>query len=150
LLHRFRDQFLLLEPLCCSPVQRLYLARERQTQPLLEELREEGMVAVPLAVVIERHQKEIGSFRPLEERLRLAAAGQRCTERGAESLEQRGLQQEALHGFWLAAKHVLGEIVHQVAMAAAEASQKLVHIGTPSQRERRQLQSRHPPLGALR
>jgi len=150
MLHSFGDPLLLLEPRCCPLMQPLHLLGSSLAQAFLQELRKERMVAIPLALLVEGHQKEVVPFRLLKQRLRLAAASQRYTERGAESLEQRGLQQEALHGFWLAAQHVLGEIVHQVAMAAAEASQKLVHIGTPSQRERRQLQSRHPPLGALR
>ena len=60
-------------------------------------------------------------FRLLEELLRLSTACHRGTERSTEPLEQRRLQQEALHGVRLTQQHFLGQVVHQVAMGAAEA-----------------------------
>src|SRR5438552_12132753 len=57
MVHGFSDQLLLFEPLCRPPMQRLHLLGERVAQLLLEEMRKEGMVAVPLPVIVERHRK---------------------------------------------------------------------------------------------
>jgi len=146
--HSFGDPLMLLEPRCCPLMQPLHLLGSSLAQAFLQELRKERMVAIPLALLVEGHQKEVVPFRLLKQRLRLAAAGHRRTQWGTEPLEQRGLEQEALHGFWLAAQHLLGQEVNQVAMAAAEAGQNLVHIAAPQQREGCQLQSRHPPFSA--
>jgi hypothetical protein len=91
------------------------------------------VVAVPVALLVERHQEQVGSFQLFQHLLAIAATGKPIAQRAAELLEHRGLQQEASHIAGLLLEHLLGQVVKDVAVAAREPLNEPRRIGGPSQ-----------------
>src|SRR4029453_18877680 len=79
-----------------------------------EQVGEEMVVAVPVALLVERHQEQVGSFQGVQHLLAIAAAGEHIAKWAAESLENRGLEQEASHLVRLLLEHLLGQVVKDV------------------------------------
>jgi hypothetical protein len=86
----------------------------------------------------------------LEHRLAAGAAGDRIAQAPRQPLEHRSLQQEGADLGRLAVEHFLSQVVQHVPVAAAERGHEPGRIGVPSQRQRRELQSGSPSLGARR
>jgi hypothetical protein len=121
-------------------------------------LDEKMMITIPLPLGVESHQEEIGPLQVPQYRLAvglavgLAAAPcpgrrlflkgtlrivlgvirvvthDRITKRRAQLVEDRSLQQESLHLFRLPAQHLLGEIIEDVVLRAAQLFQHLAWV----------------------
>ena len=115
-----------------------------------EQVSKQVMIAPPAAHLIQRHQEQARPLHLLQQRLTACPAGDRITERAAEAIKHRGLQQEVAHLLALLLEHFLGQVIQHVAVAAGERRDELRDIRLPAQRQGRQLQSRRPPFGARR
>ena len=78
------------------------------------------VVAVPVALLVERRQEQVGTFQILQHLLAIAPSGKRIAERAAELLENRRLEQKISHVFRLSLEHLLSQVVQHVAVHARE------------------------------
>ena len=85
----------------------------------------------------------------LEGRPAVVPAGQGVTERAAEPVQDRGLQQEELLRSGASVQHLLDEVVDDEPVVAREPGDEPGHVVAPPHRERRQLQRRDPAFGAV-
>ena len=115
-----------------------------------EQVGEQMVVAPPAAHLIQRHQEQAGLFHPLQHRLAIGAAGDRITQPAGQAFQQRGFQQEGAQLLLLAVQHLLGQVVQDIAVAAAEGRHEPREIRLPPQRKGGQLQAGHPAFGAGR
>ncbi len=126
-------------------LQRGFLPR---LEPGFEELGEQAVVPVPFPARIEREEEDIGGLELLQHRLAAAAADHRVAQRRGKPVEDRraaqkiaGLLREPLQDF-------NDEIIHHVAVIAAEGRQEFFPLGAFLPKgERRELQSGHPAFG---
>src|SRR5579859_855897 len=122
--------------------------RMRTLQTLAQHLREQVVIAVPLPLIVQGEQKEIGLFQPLEHHLPLRLACHRLTERPTEMLQNGSLEQEALHVRRLARQYLLGQVVNDETVRTCERLHKMRYVLTALQRERSQLEASNPAFGA--
>ena len=115
-----------------------------------EQIGEQMVVAPPAAHLIQRHQEQARPLDVVQHRLATSPAGDRIAQLPRQTLQHRGLQQERTHLPGLAVEDLISQVVQHEAMAAAERRDKPGRIRVPPQRQRGQLQSRRPPLGAGR
>ena len=107
------------------------------------------MVAIPAPFGIERDEEQVGSLRTVEQRVGIVATGQLAAQLDGEPLRDRGLDQERAQVLVDPAEDLVGEVVEDEALAPAERLDQRAGIGPVAQRDRRQLESRDPALGAL-
>jgi len=105
-----------------------------------EEVAEQVMEAVPAALLVQGNQERVGALQLLEQILAVGPAGDRVTERTAEPLQDRGLQQEPPHPVRLTVEDLLAEIVQDVPMGPGERVQERIRIRPFAQRQGGQLQ----------
>ena len=82
------------EPLRGTPVQVLELAAELRAQLRAQQLREERVIAVPRAVLVERSQQRATMLEAGEHPLTVRAAGQRVGQVAADHVDDGRAQQE--------------------------------------------------------
>ena len=119
-------------------------------QPGAQQVGEQVVVAPPAAHLIQRHQEQVRPLHPLQHHLATGTASDRITQPAAEALQHRGLQQELAHLVGLAIQHLVGQVVQDVAVAAAEGRHKPGGIRLSLQRQGGQLQAGRPAFGAGR
>jgi hypothetical protein len=113
-----------------------------------QQVGEQVVVAPPGAHLVQGNHEEPGPFGLLQQRLAARPAGDGITQRAAEPLKHRGLQQERAYLPGLVLEHLLGQEVQDEAVAAGERGREPDGIGLPAQRQGRQLQPGRPALGA--
>src|SRR6266702_8040496 len=91
---------LLLMPAACPQVQRAHIYPADLLEPGAQGLSKEGMVAVPAALAIQGHYKDIGPFQLFQHPLTARLLQRGITERGCELRKNRDAQQKRVHG-WL-------------------------------------------------
>src|SRR5205085_8891964 len=64
------------------------------SQPGLEDIREELVIAIPLSFVVERNDEQIATLECLQHRAAVLLFGNGITPRTSQTLEHRGLEQE--------------------------------------------------------
>ena len=138
-----------LVPRARAPVQRRHLRRLLGQQLRCEDVGEEVMVAIPLAPVVQRHDKEVATIERLQPRAAVLLAGHGITQRAVEAVENGGLKEETAHGFGLALKHLFDQIVKNVAVVARESTDEGGDILMALEGEGGQLQTGDPAFGAL-
>src|SRR5512133_2850959 len=94
------------------------------------------VIAIPLALVVERHDKQIASLQRSQYFSAILPPGYRITQWSAERAEYRSLQQEVSHRFRLALQDFLGQIIEHKTVAAGKSLDKTGCIGLPLHRER--------------
>ena len=143
-------QIMLIGPGGRGPVQLWHPAGLLLLQAGAEQTGEQMVVAPPAAHLVQRHQEQARPLDVVQHRLATSPAGDRVTQLPRQTLQHRGLQQERTHLPGLAVEDLISQVVQHEAMAAAERRDKPGRIRVPPQRQRGQLQSRRPPLGAGR
>jgi len=135
--HRVPDRVIgqptLRVPGCRVTVQTRGQARLFLLQSDPEQVGEQVVVAPPAADLIKRHQEQPGPLHLFQQLLAAGAAGHGVTQRTAEPLEHRGLQQERAHPLTLVLEHLFGEEVQDIAVAAGELCDEPGGIGLPEQ-----------------
>jgi hypothetical protein len=74
-----------------------------------KRLREEMVIAVPLPIVIERHEEEVLPLEDVDDLRRVGGADDGVAQRRAVPAENGGAREELAHLARLAAEHLLGE-----------------------------------------
>ena len=72
-------------------------------------------------------------FHLLQHRLAIGAAGDRITQPAGQPFQYRGLQQEGAQFLRLAVEHLPGQVIQDVAVAAAEGGHEPGGIRLPAQ-----------------
>ena len=131
--HRVVGEAMILTPGGRGPVKRRNPAGPLLLQPGAEQVGEQVVVAPPAAHLIQRYQEQAGLFYPLQHRLAVVPAGDRITQPAGQAFQQRGLQQEGAQLLLLAVQHLLGQVVQDIAVAAAERRHEPGGIRLPRQ-----------------
>jgi hypothetical protein len=114
-----------------------------------QEIAEQMVVAVPLAVIVDRHDEGVRPSEGLERRGRVGRAEHRIAQGRRHALEDRCPEQEALEMLGLALQHLLQQVVGGLGLIARQSSGPGAGIVTAAQRERRQHDRGGPPLRPL-
>ena len=130
--HRVVGEAMIFTPGGRGPVQRRDPAGP-SLQPGAEQVGEQVVVAPPAAHLIQRYQEQAGPLYPLQHRLAVGAAGDRITQPAGQAFQQRGFQQEGAQLLVLAVQHLLGQVVQDIAVAAAERRHEPGGIRLPRQ-----------------
>ena len=85
-----------------------------------EYVGEQVMVAIPLALIVERHQEQISSLELLEHRLPIGLAGDSVGRGPAQPGQDRGSEEELSDRIGLALEDLLDKVVDDVAIVARE------------------------------
>ena len=131
--HRVVGEAMLLTPAGRGPVKARNPAGPLLLQAGAEQVGEQVVVAPPAAHLIQRHQEQAGLFHPLQRRLAIGAAGDRITQPAGQAFQHRGFQQEGAQLLLLAVQHLLGQVVQDIAVAAAEGRHEPGGIRLPRQ-----------------
>ncbi|MDT4820486.1 hypothetical protein FQZ97_536290 [compost metagenome] len=106
------------------------------------------VVTEPLALLVQGNDEELLALQAHQHVQAIAAAGQGVAQVGAEFVQHRGLFEELLQGRRQAVEHVLGQVVGNVALGAAQAGEEGRAVGMPRQGQAGQMQGGDPALGA--
>jgi hypothetical protein len=148
MVHGVIGQPVLVVPGGRGPVQFRHPVRLGLPEAGLEQVGEQLVVAPPAPHLIQGDQEQVCPLHLFQQLLAVATATDGVAQRPRQPLQHRGLQQEPEDLLRLAGQHLLGEVVQDVALAAAERSHKTGRVGVVAQRQSGQLQPRRPPLGA--
>ncbi|MCY1427711.1 hypothetical protein D9M71_435700 [compost metagenome] len=116
------------------------LALQRGTQVAGEQ----AVIAEPLAAVVEREEEQAVAFQAFEQCLAVAASGQRVAQRGAELVEDAGVQQELAAVLVQTGEDVFGQVVGQRQAGGGQRVAEDVCVVPPAQGQRRQVQGSRP------
>ena len=114
-----------------------------------QELREQVVVAEPLALVVERDDEEVLGLDPAEQRAGVVPTGDVGAQVGPQALEHRRRQEELAHVVGLAQQDLVEQEVGHVPVAAGEPLDEPFGVVAAPQRQSRELQARRPSLGPL-
>lgn len=87
---------------------------------VLQQLAEQLVVAVPLALRVERHEQRVRTFQLRQQRGRARTIEHRVAQVTAHTVEDRGLQEERAQLRCLAREDVAGQVVDEIAIVAGE------------------------------
>ena len=113
-----------------------------------ERVGEELVVAVPLALTVERDDEQVGAVERLEHRAAVTPAGEGVAQRPGQVAQHRRVEEEAAHRLGLVAQDLLHEVVEDEPVAAGEGIHELRGVLDPPQRQAGELEPGDPPLGA--
>ncbi len=117
-------------------------------QTSAQQVGEQAVVTVPLALLVQGDQEQIGLLQRRQGGRAVVAAGEGVAQRTGEALQDGGLEQEGLYRWGLAPQYLLGQIVQHIAVAAGKGAHKAGHVVPALHRERCQLQPGDPAFGA--
>jgi len=153
--HRISEQPVLGEPSAGRGVQLADPVGMPGRQTGTQSVGEEVVVAVPATLVVERDDEQILTLKDLQHRLTVAATGQGVAQAAGQLVEHGRVEQEPAHLVRLPVQNFLYEVVENEPVAPGERLDKprdvtrpVAGAGMHPGRQRGQLQSRRPPLGA--
>ena len=117
------------------------------TEVGLQHVREKVVVAVPVAVVVERDQEQVGAVEGFQGGL---AAGFTCdgvAERAVQTVQQAGAEQEGADLFGLPCQHLLDQVVHDVPVIARESGDEGADVFSSLHRDGGELERGNPAFG---
>jgi hypothetical protein len=136
---RIGRQLVLLVPLARPPVQGRDLIGLLLHQVCVQNIREQTVVAIPLALVIERHDEQAASLQGCQHRFAIllpwrfgVAKSHGVAQRTTQPIENRGLQQKAPDAFGLALQDLLDQIVHNVPVVSGKSPYKVGNVLSPA------------------
>ena len=115
----------------------------------MEHIGEEVVIAIPVALVIQRDEKVVAALQDRQPRVAPCLPGDGLAQRAAQAVEDGGVEQEAADSGGLAPQHLLHQIVHDVAVIPGERPDEAGGVRAPLHRERGELQAGDPALSAL-
>ena len=114
-----------------------------------EEVAEQVVIAIPLALIVERDDEGIRT-RELLKRTSCVLCVEHCIAQGrCHLIEDRRPKQETLEMVGLALEHLLQEVVGDLLLIAAQTGSPRGAVGTATQRQRGQGNRGGPSLGPL-
>ena len=141
-----REVALLGIPTRGQPMQRRWLSRCHPGELVTQDASEQVVVSKPRMLVVERCQEQIGAVDLVQDARAVHPASERVGQRGADPVEHRRAEQEFPDVLGLTGEHLLAQVVDHVPVSARETFDELRAVCTVRQPQRRQLQTRCPPL----
>ena len=114
-----------------------------------EDVGKEVMIAIPVALVVQRHDKEVAPLQGLQLRGASFLAGDGIAQRAMQPLEHSGLEQEAADTLRLPLQDLVDQIVRDVAVVSRERPDEPSDILGALQGQSRQLQAGNPAFGTV-
>src|SRR5215469_8039472 len=93
-----------------------------------EHFGKQMVIAIPMPLVVQRNQKEIGPLQDREDRVAFLLVSDGVTERTTQPVEDGGLKQEVTHRFGLALQDLFDQKVHDVPVVSSECLDESVNI----------------------
>ena len=146
---RLRRLAVPLEPVARPEVQLVDTVGQFVEQAGTQHLGEEVVIAVPLAMVVERNEKQVRPVQGLERAVAPATAGDRIAEVAGQPREDRRLEQERPHRLRLPMQHLFDQVVDDVPVVAGEPRDERSRVVAPLHRQGGELDRRDPSLRAL-
>ena len=140
---------LLDQPVSGPPVQPRHVPGQRPAQLQPEQIPEQVVVAEPGALGVQRFDERVRVLEFQKDPFRARAAGQQVCQLAVDPVEQGGTQEQILDVGRLAFQHLGDQILGDRAVAAGELRDEPLRVGVTGQGERREPQTRGPPLGPL-
>jgi hypothetical protein len=116
------------------------------TQPGAQHLADQMVIPVTPAVIIERHDEQIGRLDGTQQRRRIRPAGHRCAGVGGQLVQDRSLQHETRHLRRLLLQDLTDEVLRERMTADIQRARNLRRVPGGPERQRGHLQRRDPPL----
>ena len=138
-----------LTPTCCSSEVYGEQLRVAPLELRTEEISEQVVVAIPLALIIERDDEGIRTREVLKRASRVRCAEHRIAQRRCHVIEDRRPEQETLEMVRLALEHLFQEVVGDLLLIAGQSGSPRGAIGTATQRQRGQGNRGGPSLRPL-
>ena len=120
-----------LVPRCRPSVQIRDVARMAHRQPRTEDLREQRVISVPAAFVVEGDDEQVGTLELLQPRLALRLARHGIAKRTAQAIEDGGAQEELLGPGRESREDLLDDVVEDEAVAGSEPMHELGLVVRP-------------------
>ena len=114
-----------------------------------EQLREQVMVAIPLASLVERRQEQVRALQFAQQRGRPLGLEDGIAQRSGQALQDRRAQQERPDGVRLADQHLRAQVVGDMAVVAVEGGDEGARVLSAAKRKPSQVQPGRPALGPL-
>jgi hypothetical protein len=114
-----------------------------------QQLREQMVVAVPLAVVVERHQELVDALQLDQQLGRAGGLQYRVAEGTRQALEDRRANHEGLERLGLAGQYLTAEVVDDMAVASLQRGDEGVRVVSTPERQAGQIQPGRPAFGPL-
>ena len=112
-----------------------------------EDVGEQVVVAVPAALVVERHHEQVPALQRLQHLAAPGRLGDGVAERAGEPVQDGRAEQEVADVLGLAVEDLLDEVVHDVPVVAGEPRDEAGRVVAVAQRDRGELQGGDPALG---
>ena len=119
---RIGHRTIVFVPLARAPVQGRYLIRLLRHQVHTKNIGKKMVIAVPVALVIQRNDKEVASLQGFQSRVAFLFTGDGITQRAIQPIENGGLEQESADRFGLTLQNLFDQIVHDVPVVSSEFS----------------------------
>jgi hypothetical protein len=120
-----------LVPAAGALMQQRYLVAWRLEQAATKDLSEQVVVPIPLPMVIQRKQKQVGALQRHERFASTGAAGDRVAKGTRQPVENRRLEQKRPDVRRLVGQNLVNEIVDDEFVIACEAGDETTGIVTP-------------------
>ena len=145
---RIGRRTMLLIPRARAPMQRRDLIGLLRQQMRSEHVGKEVMIAIPVALIIQRHDKEVAALQGIQQRLPscwpVTASHSGPLKRSRMAVWSKKLRTR----FGLTLQDLVDQIVHDVAVVAGESPDEPGNVLVALHRERGQLQAGNPAFGA--
>jgi hypothetical protein len=125
-----------------------HLVKAFVQQVRAEDVREEVVIAVPLASVVEGDDEDVAALEGFQHRFAAGLAGDGIAKGAVHPLEDGGLQQEGPDRGGLALQDLFDQVVDDVAVITGKIADEAGNVVPPLHRQGRQLQGGYPALGA--
>ena len=139
----------LLMPRTRPAVQFGHVVRLLIDQSRLQHLGEQVVVPIPMTVVIEGHEEQIGPVERLQHRSAVTASRDGIAEWRIHAAENRGAQQEGAHFRRLVLQHLLHQVVDDVSVVPGEPGDEIRDVVPTAHREGGKLERGDPSLRAI-
>jgi hypothetical protein len=143
---RLDDQAGLPVPTARAIVEKWHDVGLRSRQLVLEKVREERVVAVPLALRVERDQKQVRALELLEDLCGAGAVRDGVAERPAQPSEDRRVEEERAELRGLTGEQLPRQVVDQISVVAGKCVDHAARVGFAAKRQRGQVERGRPSL----
>ena len=149
--HRVADRLgqiaVVLTPVACPPLQVSNVVSLLVQEACSQHVGKQVVIAVPVALIIERDQEQIPSLDRLKRGLAAVLAGDRIAQGAVQPAQNGRLQQEVPKVFGLTLQDLFDEVVDDVPVIPGEPRDEAGDVVSALHRQCRQLDRRDPAFG---